>query len=151
VNANESPLRVWNSDDVRTKAGVSPQQIVDWLSLIGDAVDNIPGVPGIGPKTAAKLLADFGSVPDLFRQIDRVQPERLRIHLRDAAEATARNRELIRLRDDLAVTIDWSQMTNPPMHNPALQALYREWGFRSLLQPEQGREIEQDLFAAARE
>jgi DNA polymerase-1 len=152
VNAGDSPLRVWNEADVRTKTGVAPDQIVDWLSLVGDSVDNIPGVTGVGPKTAARLLADFGSIPALFGQIDRVEPERLRRRLREAAAVTTRNRELIRLRDDLDISANWNDMASPPLDNPALQALYQEWGFRSLLRSQvQRHEVEQDLFAAVRE
>ncbi len=59
---------------VEAKTGVRPSQIVDWLALIGDAADNIPGVKGIGPKTATKLIARFGSLADCFEQAgeDRV-------------------------------------------------------------------------------
>ena len=60
-NPNDKEPKVWTSADVEAKAGVQPGQIVDWLSLVGDAVDNIPGVPGVGPKTAADLLRRFGS------------------------------------------------------------------------------------------
>ena len=53
--------RLWGAEEVERKTGVEPTQIVDWLSLVGDSVDNIPGVPGVGPKTAADLLRKFGS------------------------------------------------------------------------------------------
>ena len=62
LNPNDKSETVWTDGQVRAKAGVEPSQIVDWLSLTGDSVDNIPGVPGVGPKTAAGLLNQFGSV-----------------------------------------------------------------------------------------
>src|SRR6185436_16089187 len=55
LNPNDKTETIWTAAEVRAKAGVSPEQIVDWLALVGDAVDNIPGVPGVGPKTAAEL------------------------------------------------------------------------------------------------
>ncbi len=58
--------------DVQKWLGVEPHQVADWLALAGDAVDNIPGVPGIGPKTAAALLAAFGSLPEIYQQIEAV-------------------------------------------------------------------------------
>src|SRR4030095_15955191 len=56
LKPNDKTERIWTADDVRAKTGVGPAQIVDWLALIGDSVDNIPGVPGVGPKTAADLI-----------------------------------------------------------------------------------------------
>ena len=64
------------SDDVQP--AVAPHQVADWLALAGDAVDNIPGVPGIGPKTAAALLAEFGSLAEIYRQVDAVAGMKLR-------------------------------------------------------------------------
>ena len=67
LNPNDKSETVWTDEQVRAKAGVEPSQIVDWLSLMGDTVDNIPGVPGVGPKTAADLLNQFGSVAGCLR------------------------------------------------------------------------------------
>ena len=64
--------------DVQKWLGVEPHQVADWLALAGDAVDNIPGIPGIGPKTAAALLAAFGSLPKIYQQIDSVTDLKIR-------------------------------------------------------------------------
>ena len=66
LNPNDKSETIWRHEQVRAKTGVEPAQIVDWLALMGDSVDNIPGVPGVGPKTAAGLLNQFGSVAGLF-------------------------------------------------------------------------------------
>ncbi len=68
----------WDADGVKRRLGVRPDQVVDYLALTGDAVDNIPGVPGIGPKTAAGLLAHFGSLDILLARIEEVPYLRLR-------------------------------------------------------------------------
>ncbi len=65
LNPNDKSETIWTDEQVRNKAGVAPSQVVAWLSLMGDNVDNIPGVPGVGPKTAADLLERFGSIQDL--------------------------------------------------------------------------------------
>jgi 5'-3' exonuclease len=88
---------VWDAARVREKTGVGPGQIVDWLSLMGDAVDNIPGVPGVGPKTAAELLGRFGSVAGLYERLAEVKSERLRAALAAAAADVRRNQDLVRL------------------------------------------------------
>ena len=81
---------------VQRKTGVQPDQIVDWLSLIGDASDNIAGAPGVGPKTASKLLVEFGTISAIFEKIALVKPG-LREKLSGSRELLERNRELVRL------------------------------------------------------
>jgi len=68
----------WDAQGVKQRLGVRPDQVVDYLALTGDAVDNIPGVPGVGPKTAATLLAHFGSLDALLTRIEEVPFLRLR-------------------------------------------------------------------------
>lgn len=68
----------WNADGVKQRLGVRPDQVVDFLALTGDAIDNIPGVPGIGAKTAAALLAHFGSLDELLRRVEEIPYLRLR-------------------------------------------------------------------------
>lgn len=79
----------WDAHGVRQRLGVRPEQVADYLALTGDAVDNIPGVPGIGAKTAATLLAHFGSLDALLARADEVAF----LRLRGAAAASARLRE----------------------------------------------------------
>lgn len=86
---------------VLQKTGVRPDQMVDWLALTGDSVDNIPGVPGVGPKTAAKLLQEFGTLACVWERLDNVAPERLRENLRAHREHVERNVHLVSLRRDV--------------------------------------------------
>ena len=89
LNPNDKSETVWTDEQVRAKAGVDPAQIVDWLGLMGDSVDNIPGVPGVGPKTAADLLNQFGSVTRLYARLDEVKSEKLRAALRVGGRGAA--------------------------------------------------------------
>jgi len=79
----------WDSAGVRRRLGVRPDQVVDYLALNGDAVDNIPGVPGIGPKTAASLLAHFGTLDAMLARIEEIPF----LRLRGAGQAYARLKE----------------------------------------------------------
>lgn len=133
LNPNDKSEAVWTAEQVRAKAGVEPSQIVDWLSLIGDSVDNIPGVAGVGPKTAADLLHQFGSVGALYGRLNEVKSERLRAALAAAAEAVQRNQELVRLREDLECDFSPEELAERPADADRLAPLFRQWGFRSML------------------
>jgi len=133
LNPNDKSETIWADEQVRGKAGVEPKQIVDWLSLMGDSVDNIPGVPGVGPKTAADLLKQFGSVAELYARLDEVKSERIRAALRGAAEAVRRNRELVRLREDLPCDFSPENLVERPADIAQLREMYRQWGFKGLL------------------
>ncbi len=132
LNPNDKSEKLWTADDVRAKSGVAPEQIVDWLSLIGDSVDNIPGVPGVGPKTATGLLNQFGSVDSLYSRLAEVKSDRVRAALQAAESDVRRNQRLIRLRDDVPdVALDAMVLRAPDRER--LRGLFAEWGFRSLL------------------
>jgi DNA polymerase I len=133
LNPNDKSETVWTDGQVRAKAGVGPSQIVDWLSLTGDTVDNIPGVTGVGPKTAAELLNRFGSVAVLYARLDEIKSDRLRAALRAAEEAVRRNRELVRLQDDLPCEFLPDALAGKPADAGRLRELYQRWGFKGLL------------------
>jgi DNA polymerase I len=133
LNPNDKSETVWTDEQVRAKTGVAPEQVVDWLSLTGDSVDNIPGVPGVGPKTAADLLNRFGSVEKIFSRLDDVKSERLRAALRESVEAVKRNRELVRLQDDLPCEFSATELAVKPVDAGRLRELFSRWGFRGML------------------
>jgi DNA polymerase I len=133
LNPHDKTEAVWTAEQVRARAGVEPAQIVDWLSLVGDSVDNIPGVPGVGPKTAAELLDQFGSVAALYRRLDEVKSGKLRAALQTSAEIVRRNVELVRLKDDLPCEFSPDDLAEKPADADRLRELFRHWGFRSML------------------
>ena len=132
LNPNDKSEKIWTAADVRAKSGVAPEQIVDWLSLIGDSVDNIPGVPGVGPKTATELLNQFGSVEALYARLGELKSERLRASLQAEGPAVRRNQELIRLRDD-SPDVPLEELALRQPIEGRLRELFTEWGFKSLL------------------
>jgi DNA polymerase-1 len=133
LNPGDKSETVWTAEQVRGKTGLAPGQVVDWLSLVGDTVDNIPGVPGVGTKTAAELLRQFESVAGLYGRLDEVASERLRSALRAAAADVSRNQELVRLKTDVPCGFSPEDLAVKPPDVDALRELYRRWGFRSLL------------------
>jgi DNA polymerase-1 len=148
LNPADKAEKIWTANDVKCKTGVEPHQIVDWLSLMGDAVDNIPGVPGVGPKTAAELMNQFGSIEVLLGRIGEVKSARLREALTNARDLVVRNQKMVRL------------LTTGKC--PALEALkiraedrvrllmlFRQWGFKGMVGELETRAAnQQQLFAA---
>jgi DNA polymerase-1 len=132
LNPHDKTETIWTDEQVQNKTGVEPSQIVDWLSLMGDNVDNIPGVPGVGPKTAADLLNQFGSAEEIFGRLGEVKSEKLRAALFNSREAVKRNRELVRLHD---VACDFwpEEMAVKGPDTGRLRELYSRWGFKTLL------------------
>lgn len=133
VNPGDKEERVWGGAEVKARTGVEPAQVVDWLSLVGDSVDNIPGVPGVGAKTAARLLERFGSVAGMYDRLELVESERLRSALRAAEEVVRRNQELVRLREAAGSGVPLERLRLREADVARLADLYRKWGFRSLL------------------
>ena len=132
-NPNDKTPAVWTSEHVRAKAGVAPEQVADWLALMGDAVDNIPGVPGVGPKTAAELLRQFGSVAALFARLAEVKSEKLRAALEQAAEAVRRNLRLVQLHA-VPCAFEPAQLAVRPADREQLLGLFRRWGFKGMME-----------------
>lgn len=124
--------------EVRAKWGVDPAKIGDILALTGDASDNIPGVHGIGEKTAAKLISHFGDIPHLLARLSEVEPEKLRIKLESSREAILANRSMVALDDDLPLPIPLNDLPLSPRYPDLLEAL-RACEFRSLV-----KEIEKE-------
>ncbi len=91
-------IELFDREKVIEKYGVPPERIVDYLALIGDSSDNVPGVPGVGPKTAAKLLQEFGDLDSVLANADKVRNARVRDALKAHAAAARLARELIALK-----------------------------------------------------
>jgi DNA polymerase-1 len=134
LNPNDKSEAVWTDEQVRAKTGVEPSQVVDWLALMGDSVDNIPGVPGVGPKTAAGWLNQFGSVTELLGRLEAVKSEKLRAALGASAEAVRRNLKLVKLADDLPCEFSPENLAARPVDAGRLAGLFRQWGFKGMLE-----------------
>jgi len=109
---------------VAAKTGVRPEQIVDWLALIGDAADNIPGVNGIGPKTAAKLLAQFGSLPACFARADEIASAGVREKLQAGRAIAELNVQLMTLDKAVPGVPSWEDLPAPAPDAAALDEFF---------------------------
>ena len=127
--------------EVIEKFGVPPEQVGEVLALMGDTADNIPGVRGVGPKTAAELIQQYGTVEGVIANIDAIKKPKLKETLAASIDDARLSRELVRLKDDipLALPLDTLTLRHPP-HEPLAKFLAKH-GFRALLS-KLGREAE---------
>jgi len=127
-----------DEEGVREKTGVVPSQIVEWLALVGDSSDNIPGVPGVGPKTAADLLTRYGSLEKLWEELDDVSSAKLHDSLKENIELVSRNVRMVRLKKDLDCKCDWDDLAVKAPEPARLLPLMEELEFGSM-----ARELQQ--------
>ncbi len=124
---------VYDLDRITERWGLRPDQMLDYKALKGDATDNIPGVPGVGEKTAAKLVSTFGTLDALYERIDEVTPEKLRPLLLEAKERVLESRELQRLVREVPVELDPEAARLGVYDREAVVSLFREYEFRTLI------------------
>lgn len=120
-------------EEVREKMGVEPRKIRDLLALMGDSSDNIPGVPGIGPKTAAKILAKAGDIDTLLSDPSVAGSPKLQKKIEENREAIILSRDLVTIHDDHALGIDVESLKSEGIDKKACVELFTEMEFSSLL------------------
>ncbi|MEO6207198.1 MAG: DNA polymerase I, partial [Candidatus Limnocylindrales bacterium] len=111
-----------------------PDQMIDYKSLKGDPSDNIPGVPGVGEKTAAKLIREFGDLETLFARLDEVTPEKLRDKLRDHKAQIEMGHDLSTIVRDLPIEFDLEAARLDDYDRDTVVRLFREYEFRTLIE-----------------
>jgi DNA polymerase-1 len=117
---------------VASKFGVPPERIIDYLTLIGDAVDNVPGVAKVGPKTAVKWLAEYGTLDNLLAHADEIKGV-VGDNLRAARDWLPQARVLITIKMDVALPFDFDDLVLKPRDADALRKLFERYEFRSWL------------------
>ncbi len=117
---------------VREHWGVGPEHIIDVLALMGDSVDNVPGVKGVGEKTAVMLMSRYGSLEALYEDLEQVMPQGLREKLRAGRESAFFSRHLVTLDLDCAAEFQLSDLPVRKFDAPRLAELFRGWQFRRL-------------------
>lgn len=126
--------KTWGPAEVQERYGVSPGQFQDLLALMGDSIDNIPGVPGVGEKTARDLVQRYGTLEAVLeRGVEESRP-RLRESLRTHAEQARMSKRLATIRTDLPVPWTAADLSRKAPDVPALLALFRELEFSRLVQ-----------------
>ena len=107
--------------------------MIDFKALKGDSTDNIPGVPGVGDKTAARLVGQFGDLDGLYAHLDEVKPEKLRDKLREHHDQVLASRELVTIHRDLPVALDLDAARLGDYDRDEVVRLFREYEFRTLI------------------
>ncbi|MCF6290092.1 MAG: DNA polymerase I [Desulfobacterales bacterium] len=132
------PMRDLHYDPaaVHEKYQVTPEQLLDFFALIGDAGDNVPGVPGVGPKTAEKLINQFGSLEALYADLARLGKKKLTEKLAANREAAFLSKKLIRLKEDVPVPLEPAAYQRQEPDIVRLKELFSELGFTRLLKSE---------------
>jgi len=118
---------------LKERFGVVPEQLVDIIALMGDAADNLPGVPGIGDKTAGKLIREFGSLDKLLKNITEVKPQKLRDMISQYQQRIKLNQELIRLDQKLDLDLDLEKAKTGQPNYDQLSSIFKKLEFKKLL------------------
>jgi DNA polymerase I len=141
-----SDVNVYTPERVEARYGIRPDQIPDFIGLKGDTSDNIPGVPGIGDKTAGQLVAQYGSLEDVLEHVEELSPARRR-NLTEFADQARAAKVLATMRRDLELDSDPAELVLAPPDRAQLRETFRQFEFRALL----GRVDELDEAVPARE
>src|SRR5437868_868737 len=157
VRCYDSMYEKWYGPaEVEEKWGVPPQQVADLLALTGDKIDNVPGIPGVGEKTAAALLKEFGTLEEVLSRAGEIKKPKLRENALANLEVVRRARKLIELHGDLPVPVQLEDLVRKPLHEAKARALFTELEFVRLIKdlprpaptpPSGARSITTDLVA----
>jgi DNA polymerase-1 len=143
--------RIYDAAAVEARYGIPPDRMIQWKGLKGDSSDNIPGVPGIGEKTATDLIQRYGTAEAAIAAADEISAKRLRENLREHADAARLSVELVTIRCDLPVALDLERGAFEGYDREAVMAILRRLGFRSLVDrlPSSGEDEAAEREAAA--
>jgi DNA polymerase-1 len=120
-------------EGVHQARGIFPEQVVDYLALTGDSSDNVPGVPGVGEKTALKLLAQFPDLDAIYRNLEKVSPEGVRRKLEAGRESALLSRELVRLESGLDLPLSLEELRLGELNREAAVPLFARQGMASIV------------------
>ena len=127
-----SDVNVYTPERVELRYGVRPDQVPDFIGLKGDTSDNIPGIPGIGDKTAGQLIAQYGSLEEVIAHADELSPARGKA-VREHADQARASKELATMRRDLPLDVDPTALVSGAPDRSQLKEMFRRFEFRSLL------------------
>ncbi|MGI6069662.1 MAG: DNA polymerase I [Blautia sp.] len=137
----------YHTAEVLEKYQVTPPQIVELKALMGDTADNIPGIPGVGEKTATKLIVEFGSIENAYAHLEEVKPNKARESLREHYDMAVLSKKLAQICTDCPVEVDYACAKLGNLYTPEAYEYFRRLEFKNLLgrfadTPQQEKEIE---------
>ncbi|MBS4208796.1 DNA polymerase I [Bacillus sp. FJAT-50079] len=136
-------IEEYTPEHIQEKYGLIPEQIIDMKGLMGDQSDNIPGVPGVGEKTAIKLLKEYPTLEELLDNIDNVSGKKLKERLTEFSDQAKMSKELATITTEAPVTISVDELQFEGYDPAKLTAIFKELGFNSLLEKVDGGEEEE--------
>jgi DNA polymerase I len=126
-------MEIYTPEHIQEKYGLSPEQIIDMKGLMGDASDNIPGVPGVGEKTAIKLLKEFNTLEKLLSQIEQVNGNKLKEKLSEFTDQAIMSKQLATITTEAPVELQLSELEYEGFERSKLHNLFKELEFQTLL------------------
>jgi len=133
LRAGGKGLEILDERDVIKKFGVPPSRVIDILALMGDKSDNIPGVPGVGEKTALELIKRFGSLEGVYANLDKIEREKLRRVLAENKKQAFLSRELVTIKKDLPLELELTRLKRKEPDRNRVISLFLELEFSSLI------------------
>ncbi|MEO0478687.1 MAG: DNA polymerase I [Planctomycetota bacterium] len=133
LRSSTSAPEVQGPAEVREKFGVEPEQMIDMLALMGDSSDNVPGVPRVGQKTAAKLLGEWKSLDGIYENLDDVKPPGIQKTLRENKDQAYLSQQLVTIQLDVPMTVSFSDLEEPEPDVERLRELFKDLDFDALL------------------
>ncbi len=135
--------RVTDYNSLKQEYGVEPEKFVDVMGLSGDTSDNIPGVPGVGEKTALKLIKEFGSLEEVFEHLDEVKGKKLKENLKEAMDAAVLSKQLVKIDRHVPIKVDLKEFEVGQADKTKLSDLFRELEFRDLWDQFSSRQVQE--------
>lgn len=123
----------YDAEMCEKKRGVKPSQMIEVLALAGDSSDNVPGVPGIGGKTAVKLIKEWNSVESVLANTDKISGEKVKENLVQFADQAKLSKFLVTIKTDIPIEFDLETCRMDGVNNEELNILFKEYGFNSFL------------------
>ncbi|MBN2541503.1 DNA polymerase I [bacterium] len=136
----------WDISNASEKFGVPPNKVIDFMALTGDSSDNIPGVQGVGPKTALKLFEQFNSLDEIYNNLDKVENENLRNKLAENKELAYLSKELVTIKTDVVLRMNVDDIKKKQADNDKLYPMLKELEFHSII-----KQLELDQYEEAEE
>ena len=133
--------KITGPEEVVSKYGLKPNQMIDYFALVGDAIDNIPGVKGIGPKTALSLMEEFKNLDNLYNSLDSIDKDRIRNLLSNFKEEAFLSKELVTIDTTLEVPSKINDFRIAPPNEEKLNLIFTELEFDSFIKDEKKRTL----------
>lgn len=128
-----SETKIYDQAAVRERYGLEPHQLIDYKALVGDTSDNVPGVKGVGEKTATQLIQQLGSVEGIYQRLDDITAKRARTSLEAGRESASLSKRLVTIKTDVPINITWDECRTATFDREQVTQLFRDLEFRSLI------------------